>query len=294
MNIRDLEYFLQVCEDKNIHKAAEKLFISPQGLSQTIKKIEKELGAEILKRTNYGVDLTDEGRVFAKHARQITEHMVFLNREIEQLANVETGQLFISISYGMFSFYKAKCILDFKALYPDITLEYREYTDKKAVESVWYGESDLALTYLPVDKERFRITPLNRNELFLVVNKKNPLSTKEHVSFGDLRDQRLILQNQEFVLHNFVKDQCKKHGFVPKIIFESNGVCMCNKLCRDNIGVTVSMKHVLEDIKAENLVLIPFEKRAYLDIVLISRLEMPETKEMKLYKDFILTYSQHF
>ena len=93
-------------------------------MSQTIKKIEKELGAEILKRTNYGVDLTDEGRVFAKHARQITEHMVFLNREIEQLANVETGQLFISISYGMFSFYKAKCILDFKALYPDITLEY--------------------------------------------------------------------------------------------------------------------------------------------------------------------------
>ena len=81
---------------------------------------------------------------------------------------------------------------------------------------------------------------------------------------------------------------------MPNIIFESNGVCMCNKLCRDNIGVTVSMKHVLEDIKAENLVLIPFEKRAYLDIVLISRLEMPETKEMKLYKDFILTYSQHF
>ena len=85
----------------------------PPGVEPDHQKIEKELGAEILKRTNYGVDLTDEGQVFIKHARQITEHMVFLNREIEQLANVETGQLFISISYGMFSFYKAKCILDF-------------------------------------------------------------------------------------------------------------------------------------------------------------------------------------
>ena len=61
------------------------------------------------------------------------------------------------------------------------------------MESVWYGESDLALTYLPVDKERFRITPLNRNELFLVVNKKKSLSTKEHVSFGDLKGSKANL-----------------------------------------------------------------------------------------------------
>ena len=48
MNTKELECFLAVCEEKSIHKAADRMFISVQGMSRIIKKLESEVGAEIL------------------------------------------------------------------------------------------------------------------------------------------------------------------------------------------------------------------------------------------------------
>ena len=67
MNTKELECFLAVCEEKSINKAAKTTFISVQGLSRMIKKIEAELGAEVLVRTQQGIELTDQGRILEKH-----------------------------------------------------------------------------------------------------------------------------------------------------------------------------------------------------------------------------------
>lgn len=170
MNTKELECFLTLCEEKSMHKAADKMFISVQGLSRIIKKLESEVGAEIIHRTPQGVILTSEGEILERHACNIIDNISSLNMEIQKSVDGLSGSVSIAISYGVLGFYHPSLIVDFKRQYPDIELTFKEYTDSKAADSVWLGRSDLGVVYEPVDDEHFTGEPLNSSELFMVVH----------------------------------------------------------------------------------------------------------------------------
>ena len=288
MNTKELECFLAVCEEKSIHKAADKMFISVQGMSRIIKKLEAEVGAAILHRTPQGVQLTGEGEILERHAVSIIDNISNMSREIKKSAGGMGGSLSVGISYGLLSFYRPSVIVDFKNENPEIELEFKEYSDVKVTESVWLGASDVALVYEPVDMEQFDVTPLNSGEFFMVVHKDNPLSRKAAVTIEDIKGQPLVLQNEEFNIHKLVVSECGKKGFTPDIVFQSTGICMCNRLCKENKGISVATKNVINEIKSDDVLLIPFAGRPYhQQISAITRKGNMITGEMKAFIDFM-------
>ena len=293
MNTKELECFLAVCEEKSINKAAKTTFISVQGLSRMIKKIEAELEAEVQVRTQQGIELTDQGRILEKHARTIIDHMSSMNLEIEKSREGFTGELKVALSYGILGFFTPLFVVEFGEQYPEITLQFEEYTDKKVRDALWYGDCDIAITMAPVDDDRFEYRVIDESEIFLVINRDNPLSRKDYVTIDDLREQSLVIQNREFNVHRLIRSECPNHGFEPKIIFESNGVCMCNKLCQQNRGISVCMRHTIEDIKGESLKLVPFKDSPYsLKIILARRKDSIISREMEEFEKFILEWSE--
>lgn len=288
MNTKELECFLAVCEEKSIHKAADRMYISVQGMSRIIKKLESEIGAEILHRTPHGVRLTGEGEILARHAGSIIDNISNMNREIKKAVDGVSGNLSVAISYGLLGFYKPSLIVDFKKAFPEIEMTFKEYTDVKAAESVWLGGSDAALVYEPVDDEQFERESLNSCELFMVVHKNNPLSKKVSVTIDDIKDQPLVLQNDEFNINRLIVSECEKKGFKPNIVFQSTGICMCNRLCKENKGISVATKNVINDIRSDDVLLIPFAGRPfYLDISAITRKGNIRSRETEVFIDFI-------
>ena len=288
MNTKELECFLAVCEEKSIHKAADKMFISVQGMSRIIKKLEAEVGAAILHRTPQGVQLTSEGEILERHASSIIDNISNMSREIRKSAEGLGGNLSVGISYGLLGYYKPSLIVDFKNDNPEIELEFKEYSDVKAADSVWLGGSDVALVYEPVDEEQFDVTPLNSGELFMVVHKDNPISKKAAVTIEDIKGQPLVLQNDEFNIHKLVVSECEKKGFTPDIVFQSTGICMCNRLCKENKGISVATSNVIAEIKSDDVLLIPFAGSPYHQkISAITRKGNMITGEMQAFIDFM-------
>lgn len=288
MNTKELECFMAVCEEKSIHKAADKMYISVQGMSRIIKKLEAEVGAEILHRTPQGVRLTSEGEILERHASSIIDNLSNMSREIQKSVDGLNGNLSVAISYGLLGFYKPSVIVDYKNDNPDINLSFKEYTDVKAADSVWLGGSDVALVYEPVDEEQFDKTHLNSCELFMVVHKDNPLSKKSVVKIEDIKGEPLVLQNDEFNINRLIVSECEKKSFTPDIVFQSTGICMCNRLCKENKGISVATKNVINEIKSDDVLLIPFAGSPYhLDISAITRKGNIVTGEMKSFIDFM-------
>lgn len=288
MNTRGIECFLTVCQEGSISKAADKLFITVQGLSKIIQKIEAELGCQVFLRERTGIKLTEEGKIFEKHAQKILQHMVFVNQEIENNHHKCTGKLNLAASYGLIGFFKPTSIITFRERNPDVDVKFREFTDEKVMNSIWYGESEMGLTYTPVNMEKFATEILCRNELFLVVNRQNPLSRKAKVTFEDLKNQKFVLQNEGFRLHQAVVEKCQKAGFEPEILFETNGICMCARLCKENIAVSVGTPHMLREIRGEDVILVPFQGHSFCqDIAMTWKKEAVITNEMQLFQSFI-------
>lgn len=75
MELRQLNYFLTICETKNFTRAAERLYISQPALTNQINTLESELGMKLLKRTNKNVELTQAGEIFRTHALQVVSEV---------------------------------------------------------------------------------------------------------------------------------------------------------------------------------------------------------------------------
>ncbi len=100
MNFRSCKYFLTVCEMGTINAAARKLYISPQSLSQHIRRLEEELDAQLFHRDN-PLTLTDAGRSFKTAAADILSTMDRLQRELADLKGSAAQELTIGmLDYG--------------------------------------------------------------------------------------------------------------------------------------------------------------------------------------------------
>ena len=71
MNSLVLKYILTIAEEKNMTRAAERLYISQPSLSQSLKNLEKELGVDLFERSRQGVVLTPAGEHYVEWAKQI-------------------------------------------------------------------------------------------------------------------------------------------------------------------------------------------------------------------------------
>jgi DNA-binding transcriptional LysR family regulator len=98
MNFLNLQYFLVVAEELNITKAAERLHVSQQALSNHISKLEKELDAQLFSRTPK-LSLTLSGKCLRTAALQIQDIHDQLLREMDDVNNNCRGELRIGISY---------------------------------------------------------------------------------------------------------------------------------------------------------------------------------------------------
>lgn len=97
MEIRDLHYFIEVANHKNFTKAAASVHLSQTALSKAVKKIETELGVELLDRSMRELKLTDAGQVVYNQALKALSTLDQLPNLLDDLMNLQSGELKLGI-----------------------------------------------------------------------------------------------------------------------------------------------------------------------------------------------------
>ena len=263
MDLKELEYFKMVCEQKSITKAAHALYMTPQGLSRIIKNIENEMGATLLNRTASGISLTRSGVYLYEHLADFLGPYRMVCSEIRCMEQQEKHEIDLLSAYGILRLVTPECIWDFKEKYPQITLHYREYPDHQVESRFLAGEGNVAFTVGNHSLKYMEATFMEKFEIKLLVNQAHPLSTKEKVTIKDLEGERLYIESPEFHIHSLILEKCRQAGFEPNIIFETSGFSLCHKMVQQNKGISVTVDFIFDDMKQEDLAMIPFEDGPY-------------------------------
>ena len=261
MTIKDLENFRTVCEERSITKAARLLYITPQGLSKSIKNLESEWHTRLLNRTTQGITLTETGEYLYQHLPEFLDSYYNIYTNVQKIQQTQNREIDLLSAYGILRLVSPECITDFRTKHPEITLRYREYPDKQVERLFREKEGNVAFTIGPSEPDdftEFHAIKLESFPIKLLVNRSHPLSQKQYVEITDLKNEPLYLESSDFYIHHLIVEKCKLAGFTPNIIFETSGFSLCHKMTRKNKGISVVVDFVFDDMGDDSMTLIPF------------------------------------
>ena len=198
MNI-DLELyrvFYTVAKNKHMTKASEELNISQPAISQSIKKLEEQLGGTLFLRSNKGMELTEEGKMFFEYIKGALELINNAENEFTSFKDLSKGEIKIGCSTTLTKLVLINTLKEFHKEYPNININITNDLTSNLINDlklgkldfVIYNESNIKETNLNLEK----IKELRQGFIY------NPEFYNDNISsFEDLNQYPLILQKNE-------------------------------------------------------------------------------------------------
>jgi len=188
VELRDIEIFLTLAEELHFSRTAERLHVTQARVSQSVKHLERRIGARLFDRTSRSVRLTSIGeqlhRAWQTGYRQIMEGV----DAAHAAARGHTGDLTIGTTGPHFCLLKPAMRL-LRTRHPAVRLHHREIQQPAPLDLLRSGEVDVALLWLPVDEPDLTVGPVvHTAPLRLVVGTSHPLAHRESVRLEDFAD----------------------------------------------------------------------------------------------------------
>ena len=220
MELRRVRYFVAVAEELHFRRAAERLHLAQPALSQQVRKLEQELGVELLHRTKRGVALTSVGAVFLDEARRLLRHAEETARIARDAgsgakARMRLGHLCDAVPAAL-----PRAISAFASRYPAVEIVPETTTPRRAVEDVRAGRLDIAVVGLPAEATGLRVTPFAEEHIVAAIAERHLLSGQTQIPLAALADTPVALLpragNPAF--HDAVLAGCRTAGLSPHLI----------------------------------------------------------------------------
>lgn len=251
MDIRHIQYFMEVVKKGSFSKAADDLHVSQPTISKLIKDLEAELEITLLKRTTRKLELTDAGRVVYKQGQILIQTFQNIFSELDDLKMAHQGDIQIGIYPMISNLFFTRINSAFNLQYPGITVRFNEDGAPNLKQALIDGHIDLALLPFPIEKDIFDYFPFLSVDLILVVHPNHDLADKDQVSWKDLEDEPFIIVHKGFALHHIIIEQCSKVGFKPNIVCEATQWNFMLDLVTNNYGITILPQSELNELEEE-------------------------------------------
>lgn len=198
MNV-DLELykvFYVVAKNKHMTRASEELHISQPAISQSIKKLEDQLGGTLFLRSNKGMELTEEGKMFYEYVKGALELIGNAENEFTSFKDLSKGEIKVGCSTTLTKLILMDALENFHKDYPNININIVNGLTSNLINDLKLGKLDFVI---------FNESNVKENNLYLEKIKElkqgfvyNPDYYTDNVkTFSDLNKLPLILQNGE-------------------------------------------------------------------------------------------------
>jgi DNA-binding transcriptional LysR family regulator len=194
MDLRHLRYFVAIVEEGQFVRAAAELHVAQSALSQQIRDLERELGAELLHRDRRGVTPTAAGQVLLTHARALLERAELARAEVAQLTGVITGTLRIASGSPSGPVPLPATLAEFQRRHPAVEIVIRDAPSEELIRWLEDGTVDVAVITFAPDRlpTRLQGTLITRERLLALVPYDHALAARHQVSLAELAAESLV------------------------------------------------------------------------------------------------------
>ncbi|MEU4165470.1 LysR substrate-binding domain-containing protein [Streptomyces sp. NPDC026665] len=244
MQFHQLQYFVAVAETRHFTRAAELVHVAQPSLSQQIKALERELGADLFLRARGNITLTDAGEALLPLARRILADADTARHEVQELAQLRSGRVRLGATPSLCTGLLPDVLRAFHDRYPGIRLLIEEGGSHDLVRELARGALDLALVVLPLPTPSPALTTVEllREDLVVVSSPDAPApggGGQRAVRVADLEGERLVMFRHGYDLRELTVAACRAEGFEPDFAVEGGEMDAVLGFVRAGLGVAV-------------------------------------------------------
>lgn len=253
MELRQLRYFLGVCEAGSLLKASTRLHIAQPALGQQIAALEDELGVKLFARSTRGMALTPEGRTFAEHAKVVLTDADRAKASVRSAATDPQGQVVLGLPTTVALAATVPIVQACRERYPRIQLQVIEAYSGFLREWLQMGRLDLALLFGDESDPDLLKRVLLEEPLALVAP-PGASALPKTLRLRHLQNMELVLPGREHGLRRIIDEACAQQGIALNVVAEIDSLTSVKKAVAAGVGHTIlSQSSVMEEVASGQL-----------------------------------------
>ncbi|MBX3380782.1 MAG: LysR family transcriptional regulator [Phycisphaeraceae bacterium] len=240
MELTQLRYFREIAKSGHMTKAARTLGVSQPALSAMLRKLEAEVGTSLLHRTGKGVELSEAGKVFLRHADESVRRADEGLHEVRRLSGLETGSIRAGAGATAASYILPSVVSDMRRAHPGLKFYVREMGSSAIVEAILNGELDLGIVTLPVRNvgaKQLVLRSLVDDELRLITPPRHKLAKETSFRWSDLKGESVIGFEAGSAVREVVDQAAAASGVTLDVVMELRSIQSIQQMVAAGVGV---------------------------------------------------------
>ncbi|ETY69760.1 LysR family transcriptional regulator [Acinetobacter baumannii MDR_MMC4] len=225
LDLYKLHAFVVVVEERNITHAANRLFIQQPPLTRLLKKLEQELGTQLLIRQPRGIEPTEAGLALFKEAQLLLEHARHIPQLVQDVSQGKTGQLNIGFTSSAGLHPLISLVLrSYREMYPAVQTKLEEAGSQKQLDWLISEKLDIAFLRAPISRDiGLKHLHILNEPMVVALPIGHPLTQKKKISLSNLSEENFVLYRRSSGqgLYDNILYSCYQAGFSPRIIQEA-------------------------------------------------------------------------
>lgn len=219
LELRELRYFVAVAEELNFSRAAERLHMAQPPVSAAIRKLERDLGTELLARTTREVSITPAGRQFLAGAYNVLRELERAVRETRSATGATATMARLAFCYGTRVETLPTLARRFAETFPTLSLMAEQMWNADIGPALRSGAIDAALCVCPEPGPDLLCETIRRERIMALLPARHSLAVEPEIDLRDLADETFFLLPREVAptLHDTLIGLCRDARFEPHV-----------------------------------------------------------------------------
>ncbi|KJR45872.1 LysR family transcriptional regulator YeiE [Desulfosporosinus sp. I2] len=235
--------FKEVAETKNITLAAKKLHMSQPSISLQIQNLENQYGARFFDRTNKGVTLTKEGKIFYAHVRSVLDILANAKEQIVALAKDQRGLIYLGATLTIGEYILPNILAFLYKTHPDVDFKVKIANTESISQDVLEKKIHIGLIEGPVPQHKdLNVENFWEDELVVVIPNFHPWAARKSITLAELPHERLVTREDGSGTRKVMEMALKERGLNPdqlNVSMELGSTQAIKQLVSAGLGITI-------------------------------------------------------
>ena len=246
MYLETLKIFCDLSELLSFSKTAEKNVLSQSAVSQQLAQLELLHKCQLINREKRPIELTREGQLFYRAAREILERYEQLKNELNMMHSAAGSRMNVAAIYSIGMHTLPEYVKKFMINYPKVNVHIEYFSPEKIYELVLSGDADIGLVAVPKRDKRLEVYDFEDEPLVLVCSPQHILAGEKRIDIHKVLFERFIAFEKGVPTRIWIDSLLQKYNIAAHPIMEFDNIETIKRAVEINSGISILPRTTIE------------------------------------------------